>query len=256
MNYVEAAKKAAKEAGEMLLQYQGKEKHVHFKAHRDIATKADKDSETLLHKILIEDGFPEHDFLSEESDFKGGSADYRWIVDPIDGTGNFAHENPLFCVSVGLQHKNEVIAGAIYCPTMDEMFSAEKGKGAFLNGKQVHCSKQDKFFDLLLALEMPPKENIIRRTLLIEKNFALHHRVRTLGSSALDLAYIACGRFDAFISAYLYAWDVAAGIVIAHEAGGEATHHNGKQVDLNSIHFDFAASNGILHKQLIEKIKA
>ncbi|MFH0971151.1 MAG: inositol monophosphatase family protein [Candidatus Micrarchaeota archaeon] len=255
MNYAEVAKKAAKEAGEMLLTYQGREKGVHFKAERDITTKADKASEALLEKILIEDHFPEHDFLSEETPYESKEKEYTWIVDPIDGTGNFAHENPIFCVSVGLRHGNEIVCGAIYSPAMDEMFLAEKGKGAFLNGKKITTSPDKEFYDLLLSVEMAPKENIIRRTLLLEKNLALKHRVRTFGSGAMDLAFVACGRFDAFISAYLYIWDVAAGIVIIREAGGEITHLNGEKIDLGKISFSAAASNGVLHKQLIEKLK-
>lgn len=255
MRHLEIAKKAVKEAGELVLKYQGKEKGVHFKAERDIATKADKESEKLLRKILIEDAFPEHDFLSEETAYEKREFEYRWIVDPIDGTGNFAHENPLFCISVGLQHKDELVLGAIYCPTMDEMFYAETGGGAFLNGKLIHASREREFFDLLLSVEMAPKEQFIRKTLLIEKNLALKHRVRTFGSAALDLAYVACGRFDAFISAYLYIWDVAAGVPILNEAGGQSSHFSGGRLGLDRIHFTFAASNGILHKQLIGKLE-
>lgn len=255
MRYSDVAKKAAKEAGEMLLTYQGKKLKIHQKGKRDFATQADHESEELLRKILIEDNFPRHDFLSEESDFLGSGADYRWIVDPVDGTGNFAHGNPLYCVSVGLMHKNEMVAGAIYSPTSDELYFADKGKGAFLNGKRIKVSKQGEFFDLLLSVEMAPREAMIRKTLLLEKNLALKHRVRTLGSAALDLAYVACGRFDAFISAFLFNWDVAAGIVIINEAGGELTQMDGKRIDPMQISFSAAGSNGILHKKLISKLK-
>ncbi len=255
MHFSEIARKAAKEAGELVLEFQGKEKGCHFKAERDITTAADKKSEALLRKILIEDNFPEHDFLSEETPYVSSKKEYVWIVDPIDGTGNFAHENPLFCVSVGLRKGDEMVAGAIYSPTLREMFCGGKGLGATLNGKKISVSRQAEFYDLLLSVEMAPKENVIRRTLLLEKNLALKHRVRTFGSSALDLAYVACGRFDAFISAYLYIWDVAAGICILEEAGGIASRFGGERINLDDRSFNAAASNGILHRQLLEKLK-
>ncbi len=255
MKFVDVAKNAAREAGDLVLEFKGKEKGIHFKAKRDIATIADKKSEELLHKILIEDNFNDHDFLSEESPFNEHGSNFRWIVDPIDGTGNFAHDNPLFCVSIGLLDGKVPIAGAIYVPTMDEMFSAQIGKGAFLNGKRIFASKQKKFYDLALAVEMPPKENVIRQTLLLEKKLALHHRVRTLGSAAMDLAYVACGRFDAFISAYLYTWDVAGGTAILNEAKGKTSSHDGKTIDLTQKYFNFVASNGPLHSKLLEKLK-
>ncbi|MEK6953800.1 MAG: inositol monophosphatase family protein [Candidatus Micrarchaeota archaeon] len=255
MKYSQIAGRAAREAGELVLGFRGKELGIHFKAERDIATMADKKSEALLQKILIEDNFPSHDFLSEESDFAGAKSDYRWIVDPVDGTGNFAHDNPLFGISIGLMHKEEIIAGAIYLPTLDELYLSDKGKGATLNGKRISVSSQKEFYDLLLCVEMAPKENYIRKTLLLEKNLALKHRVRTLGSAAMDLAFLACGRFDVFISAYLYIWDVAAALSIISEAGGKCSHLNGAKVNPSSTSFDFAASNGVLHPQLIEKLK-
>jgi myo-inositol-1(or 4)-monophosphatase len=255
MDYSNVAKKAALEAGEMVAKLQGTDLRMHAKGPRDFATEADHKSEALLRKIIIEDHFPKHDFLSEESDFIGTDAPFKWIVDPIDGTGNFAHGNPLFCISVGLEHEGEMIAGAIYSPMFQEMFWAQKGKGAFLNGKKITASKQSGFFDLLLSVEMAPREEMIRKTLLLEKSLALKHRVRTLGSAAMDLAYVACGRFDAFISAYLYIWDVAAGIVIIKEAGGNLTFMDGEEIDLKKTSFAAAASNGILHKELIEKLK-
>ncbi|HLC48051.1 MAG TPA: inositol monophosphatase family protein [Candidatus Norongarragalinales archaeon] len=255
MKYAAIAEKAAREAGELVRKYQGKEKGIHFKAERDIATIADKKSEELLRKILIEDNFPEHDFLSEESEFRDAKSEYRWIVDPVDGTGNFAHENPLWGISVGLMHKGEMVAGAVCLPTLDEMFIAEKGKGAFLNGKKIGASSQSEFYDLLLCVEMAPNEEMIRKTLLLEKSLALKHRVRTLGSAAMDLAFLACGRFDVFISAYLYIWDVAAAICIIGEAGGICSRLDGSRIDPLRMSFDFAASNGILHRQLIEKLQ-
>ncbi len=255
MKYVDAARKAAKEAGELVLKFQGKEKVIKYKAERDFATEADKKSEEVLRKILIEDSFPEHDFLSEESDFGKITSDYRWIVDPIDGTGNFTSDNPLFGISVGLKHKEEMIAGAIYLPTFDEMYYAERKGGAFMNGKRIHTSKQKEFYDLLLSVEMAPKEDVIRKTLLLEKSLALKHRVRTLGSTAMDLAFLAAGRFEAFISAYLYIWDVAAAIIIVEEAGGKTSSLKGEKVDLEKVSFDFAACSGQLHSQLIQKLK-
>ncbi|MFH1750313.1 MAG: inositol monophosphatase family protein [Candidatus Micrarchaeota archaeon] len=255
MDYSGIAQKAAREAGELVMEYRGREKGVHFKAERDIATEADRKSEELLRKILIEDNFPDHDFLSEESEFKGAGSEYRWIVDPVDGTGNFAHDNPLYGISVGLMHKNSIIAGAIYLPTLGEMFAAEKGRGATLNGKRIGVSSQNEFYDLLLCVEMAPKEEMIRKTLMLEKNLALKHRVRTLGSAAMDLAFLACGRFDVFISAYLYIWDVAAAMAIIEEAGGKCTQLDGNPIDLQKTNFGFAASNGILHEQLIGLLK-
>lgn len=255
MKYASVAERAAREAGGLVMKYQGKEKGIHFKAERDIATAADKKSEELLRKILIEDNFPSHDFLSEESDFEDAKSEYRWIVDPVDGTGNFAHENPLWGISVGLMHKEEIITGAIFLPTLGEMFIAEKGKGAFLNGKRIGVSGQSEFYDLLLCVEMAPNEGMIRKTLLLEKSLAIKHRVRTLGSAAMDLAFLACGRFDVFISAYLYIWDVAAAMCIINEAGGKFSRLSGQPIDPLSMSFDFAASNGVLHKQLLEKLK-
>jgi myo-inositol-1(or 4)-monophosphatase len=216
----------------------------------NLVTDIDKRSEKMIIE-MIKDRFPDHEIIAEESGATTGSSDYRWIIDPLDGTTNYTHGLPLFCVSIGVEYKSELIAGAIYDPMRDELYSAEKGSGAFLNGKQIHVSSEARLIRSLLITGFP--YNIQENP-----NHALEHfnnftyeaqGIRRLGSAAIDMAYVACGRADGFWEVQLHPWDMAAAIVLIREAGGQVTDFSGKPMDVYTP--NIVASNGKVHAELL-----
>ncbi len=223
---------------------------------KNLVTDCDLESERIILSFLHKT-FPSHGFLSEEAGKEGSnSSEITWVIDPLDGTVNFAYQIPLFTVSIAACRGEEVLAGVVFQPMSEELFVAEKGKGAFLNGKQIHVSKQEDMEEAFLAVGFPydlskdPAKSI--HPLLAFLNQGLP--IRRLGSAALDLSYVASGRFDAFFEADLSPWDVAAGLLLVQEAGGKTSEYNGKKrspLEKKSL----LASNGFLHEQMLNTIQ-
>ena len=191
---------------------------------------------------------------SGEAVVTGGDGEYKWIIDPLDGTTNYAHGYPCFCVTIALEHKGDVVAGVTFDPTRDELFTAEKGRGATLNGKPIRVSSTDELGNALLVTGFPydikHREEFARHL----TEFLLRSRgVRRDGSAAIDLAYVACGRFDGFWEEGLNPWDVAAGKLLIEEAGGTVSYYDGSKYSIYSP--PIAASNGHLHAQMLEVLR-
>ncbi len=239
----DAASAFAREAGAILLQGYGT---VHAPEHKgviDLVTEFDRRSETLL-LARIRERFPDHAILAEESGMHDRSSRFRWMIDPLDGTTNFAHNYPFFCVSIGVECDGELVAGAVYDPTRDELFAAARGAGATRNGAPIHVSAIARIEDALLVSGFPytVRENPEAIMPLFQAFLVRAQGVRRDGSAALNLCYVACGRFDGFWERHLSAWDMAAGVLMVREAGGTVTNMEGEAfaVDRREI----IASNG------------
>lgn len=241
----------ARESGALLNEMFSKKHQIHFKGDINIVTEADKMSENLIIR-KIHHAFPEHGILSEESDAIAGDGKMRWIIDPLDGTTNYAHGYPVFCVSIALEKNGQVILGVIYDPTRNDMFFAEHGEGAFLNGKKLAVSNCSNLSQSLLATGFPydireSKENNLDYFNSMAVNV---QAIRRAGAAALDLAYLAAGRFDGFWELKLKPWDTAAGCLMVEEAGGVISDISGNPWNLQSP--DILASNGLIHDQMIK----
>jgi myo-inositol-1(or 4)-monophosphatase len=243
----------AREAGALLMEYFDKHIKIEYKGEADLVTAADRKSEALIRE-RIRAQWPGHDVLGEEGGLRDTGSEYRWYVDPLDGTTNFAHGFPVFCVSMALQHKNEMIAGLCYDPTRDELFTAEHGKGAYLNGQRIHISKVDKLVESLVGTGFPSHKRHKNPNIHFYHQITLRsHGVRRAGSAALDLCSVASGRLDGFWEFNLNPWDTAAGVLIVEEAGGRVTDFSGGQFQLNSR--ETLASNGLVHDALIHEFQ-
>jgi len=256
-SFVPAMSAIAREAGALLMQYFHQGLKIEYKGDADLVTAADRASETLIRE-RIRAQFPSHDVLGEEQGLKDSGSEYRWYVDPLDGTTNFAHGYPVFCVSMALEHRangdGERIAGVVYDPTRDEMFTAEKGKGAQLDGKTIHVSKAAQLKECLLATGFPSHKRHKNPNIHFYHQITLRtHGVRRAGSAALDLCNVACGRFDGFWEFNLNPWDTAAGVLIVEEAGGKVSRYDGSAFELNSR--ETLASNGLVHDALLHEFK-
>ena len=221
----------------------------------DLVTEADLEGERTFRAIVHED-FPDHAVLGEESASSEGSARarFRWIVDPLDGTTNFAHGLGLFCVSIALEIDGRVELAVVFDPVAQELFTAERGLGARLNGRPVRVSDRAQLVDALLCTGFPYsiRERRAAQVAVFAALLGRAQAVRRLGSAALDLCFVAAGRFDAFWEEQLHAWDVAAGSLIVEEAGGVVTDYDAGPLDLNRG--QIVASNGRLHRALLEVI--
>ena len=241
----------AREAGALLMTHFARRVMIEYKGDVDLVTEADRSSEALL-LDRISAAFPRHDVIGEEGTRREMGSDYRWFVDPLDGTTNFAHGFPVFCVSLGLQHRGEVVAGVIYDPTRDELFAAEKGSGAYLNQRRMHVSKTDKLVESLLGTGFPSHKRHKNPNIHFYHQITLRsHGVRRAGSAALDLANVASGRFDGFWEFNLNPWDLAAGVLLVEEAGGQVTGFQGQPFHVHDR--DVAASNGRIHAELLHE---
>lgn len=229
-----------------------------MKGDIDLLTTTDKKCEDTIKK-LIKKHFPSHTILAEESSADGridtAPANYKWIIDPIDGTTNFYHSFPQCCTSIGIEKDGEIIMGGIIDPMRDELFFAEKGKGARLNGKRIRVSSHKKLSDSLLITGFPyDRRKRIDFYLRFLKVFIMQcHGVRRMGAAALDFCYIACGRADGYWEYNLKPWDVAAGSLIVEEAGGKVTDFKNKA--FNVYQSELLASNGIIHSEMIKVIQ-
>ncbi|MDZ4164695.1 MAG: inositol monophosphatase family protein [Smithellaceae bacterium] len=249
-SYRNFAVSLAREAG-LLLKKRLHEIHtVDFKGEINIVTEADLMSEELI-LSRITARYPDHDILSEESPGTVKGSEYRWIIDPLDGTTNYAHGYPVFSVSIALEIGGEVCLGVVYNPMLGEMFVAEKGRGAFLNRRRLSVSIQDNLTRCLLATGFPydirtNKNNNIK---YFNRLVLSCQAVRRAGSAALDIAYVAAGRFDGFWELKLMPWDMAAGMLLVREAGGMVTDMEGQPYSLTSP--NVIASNGIIHREML-----
>ncbi len=253
-NYMEVAVRAARAAGELQRERLWSELHVEYKGEINLVTEVDKACEELV-VAMIREAFPDHDVLAEENDYTTTGAGCKWIIDPLDGTTNYAHGFPWFAVSIALEVRGEVQLGVIYHPMRDELFTAVKGKRAFLNGWPLHVSRREPLKNALLATGFP-----YDRTRDNENNFAhfedfqmAARAVRRFGAAALDLAYVAAGRLDGYWECKLKPWDVAAGKLLVEEAGGRVTNHLGKEYSVYDHRI--VASNSLIHDEMLGVLK-
>jgi myo-inositol-1(or 4)-monophosphatase len=250
LTFIETAAGIAREAGALVAELLNR--HVGFerKGEFDLVTEADRSSERLIVERL-RSHFPAHSIVAEEGGGQEGSSEYRWYVDPLDGTTNFAHGFPMFSVTLGLERAGELIAGVVFDPLRNEMFTAESGSGAYLNSRRIHVTNTENIKDCLMATGFPSR----KRSQDVNVHFfyqlaMLSHGVRRAGSAAMDLAYVACGRLDVFWEFGLNPWDMAAGILLIREAGGACSNMRGGALDLRGPHI--LADNGAVHQTVLD----
>ena len=252
---IERVSEIARGAGRIQMEHRGEIRRVEYKGDNDIVTDVDKRCEEYIVKGLGE-LFPDDDILAEEGSNKGGKGGRRWIIDPLDGTVNYTHGFPFFAVSIGLEQHGDLTLGVIFDPNRDELFTATKGHGAFVNGERISMSKEATLDRSLLATGFAYSA---RRETGFDNldhfaSFAKRSRaVRRPGSAAIDLAWLACGRIDGFWELYLKPWDMAAGVCIIREAGGLVTSFDGSPYDLYGT--EILASNGRIHDEMMDILK-
>jgi myo-inositol-1(or 4)-monophosphatase len=247
--FVPQVEAIAREAGALLLHYFKQRVKIEYKGDVDLVTVADRSSEKLIVE-RVRAAWPDHDIVGEEGTRQETGAEYRWYIDPLDGTTNFAHGYPVFCVSMGLERRGEMVAGVLYDPTRDELFAAEKGKGAFLNGEPMRVSQTKRLAESLLGTGFPSFKRHKNPNIHFYHQLTLHsHGVRRAGSAALDLANVACARYDGFWELNLNPWDTSAGTLLVTEAGGVVTRFDGSPFRIDSK--ETLASNGLLHDELM-----
>lgn len=265
-SFTAVAVNSAAKAGEWIKSKLGEFSNLSTKASsRDLVTEVDKGAEAMIRNLILTH-FPDHSFLGEEGVEPGAEglrqalltasdAEYLWIVDPIDGTTNFVHGFPFFSVSIALAHKGEVIVGVVYDPSRDELFVAEKGKGAYLRGKRMSVSKEDKLSDCLLATGFPGSEDLAYQQNMngIQALVPQVRNLRTTGSAALHLAYVAAGRLSGFYEVGLSPWDMAAGALLVQESGGLISDTLGNPYSLQVR--NVVATNGVVHNGLLQVLK-
>jgi myo-inositol-1(or 4)-monophosphatase len=257
-SFLRAMSAIAREAGALLMHHFHQHLKIEYKGEADLVTAADRAAEILIRE-RIRQQWPTHDVLGEEQGLSDQGSEYRWYVDPLDGTTNFAHGFPVFCVSIALEHhaiehKGQRIAAVIYDPTRDELFSAEQGRGAQLNGESIHVSKTAALKESLLATGFPSQKRHKNPNIYFYHQITLHsHGVRRAGSAALDLCNVAAGRFDGFWEFNLNPWDTAAGVLIVEEAGGKVTRFDGSPFEISSR--ETVASNGLIHEALLREFE-
>jgi myo-inositol-1(or 4)-monophosphatase len=252
--FVPAMAEIAREAGALLMGYFHRRVKVEYKGDVDLVTEADRASEALITR-RIRERWPEHNIMGEEGTRTEQGSEYRWYVDPLDGTTNFAHAYPVFCVSLGLEHKDARVAAVVFDPTRDEMFTAQKGGGAFLNGQPIRVSAVSDLGECLVATGFPSHKRHKNPNIFFYHQITLKtHGVRRAGSAALDLCNVASGRFDGFWEFNLNPWDTAAGVLILEEAGGRVTRFDGQPFRIDSR--ETLASNGRVHEALLKEFQA
>ena len=251
------AEQIAREAGALIKGYSERGVTMEYKGDVDLVTVADRESEALIKRRLVE-AFPEHGIYGEEGTRERLGGEFRWYVDPLDGTTNFAHGFPVFCVVLGLERRGvglrededgEMVAGVIYDPLRDECFVAERGKGAWLNGRRIFVSKTRTLQEALTGTGFPSQKRHDSPNVHFYQEVTLRsHGVRRAGSAALDLAYVACGRLDGYWEFKLNPWDTSAGYLLVEEAGGTVTHFDGGKFTLDSR--EVLATNGLIYTEM------
>ena len=245
---------AAQKAGDLLVAMSSGDLKVEYKGAIDLVTQADRVAEALIVKLLRKQ-FPGDDIMTEESDQERTGSDRRWIIDPLDGTTNYAHRFPFWCVSIAFEFKGQVVLGAIYNPNLNELFTARKGIGAWMNGNKIKVSSQSVLKKSLLATGFPYDVHYSRKDNLdnFRKFIKRAQAVRRPGSAALDLAFVACGRFDGFWEMKLKTWDMAAASLMVAEAGGKLSGFKGQKFSIYVP--ECLATNGKIHREMIEVLK-
>ena len=253
-DYLEAALTAAREAGQMLRENICVSREISYKGEVDLVTNFDKQSQQMIFESLSK-SFPDHDFLAEEGLDQDKGGDFRWVFDPLDGTTNYAHRFPVFSVSIALEWKGQLVCGVVYDPMRDEAFSGIKNKGACLNGKKIKVSEVDDLNRSLLATGFPydlresNKNNIAHFNNFLTRAQA----IRRCGSAAMDLCYVACGRFDGFWELKLKPWDVAAAALIVQEAGGRLSDFQDNEFSIFSQ--ETLGTNRLIHRQMLDVLR-
>jgi myo-inositol-1(or 4)-monophosphatase len=244
------AEDAAQKAGDVLRSFHGKELNTRKKGVIDLVTEADTASEKVILETILTT-FPHHSILAEESGRKIGDERFHWVIDPLDGTTNFAHRLGLYAVSIAFAFEGEEVVGIVLAPASGEMFSAVKGNGARLNGSPIGVSRAGTLADSLLVTGFPynARERITPLISRFRECILAAQGIRRLGSAALDLCYVACGRFEGFWEENLKPWDTAAGVLIAREAGGRVTNFTGAQYNIEMQ--EILATNGLIHNEMI-----
>lgn len=249
-NYVEVAARIAREAGALVEDFRQQKIGFELKGDADLVTAADRASEELITRRLREE-FPDHSIVAEEGNNTFKTSGYRWYVDPVDGTTNFAHGFPVFNVTLALERDGELIAGVVFDSTRNEMFAAEKSGGAYLNGERMSVSKAGRIEDALYSTGFPSRKRHLNVNIHFYYQLAMiSHGVRRTGSAAIDLAYVACGRLDGFWEFGLNPWDMAAGKLLIEEAGGTVTDMHGAPHVLISKHI--LTTNTHIHAETVE----
>jgi len=245
-SYLDTAVDIASEASALLTEFARNRPAFELKGEHDLVTAADRASEKFIVERL-QAAYPTHHIMAEEGGETMGSSEYRWYVDPLDGTTNFAHGFPVYNVTLALEHKGELVAGVIADPTRNEVFTAERGSGAFLNGDRIHVSKAANLSVALAGTGFPSRKRHRNVNIhFFHQVSMLTHGVRRAGAAALDLAYIACGPLDMFWEFSLNPWDIAAGVLLIREAGGQVSDMRGAPAKLNGE--NILADNGLLHE--------
>ncbi len=259
--YLSTCEEAVRAGGSVIQDWVGRFA-VRKKGPADLVTQADLASQQEIRRIVL-DAFPDHCLLGEEADssqilpgsqIPSGRAEYRWIVDPLDGTTNYVHQVPHYCVSLGLERDGDLLVGAVFDPVGDECYTASRGGGAYLNGEEIHSSPVSELSEALAAVGFPPNVTMSSPDLLVFLEAVQRcQAIRRTGSAALNLCYVAAGRFDVFWSFATKIWDVAAGALIVREAGGAITSPEGGDFVLEEARF-LAAANRSLHAELLELV--
>jgi myo-inositol-1(or 4)-monophosphatase len=249
-NFLETAADIAREAGAIVSSFGERKIGFELKGDYDLVTEADRSSERLIVERL-RTHFPTHSIVAEEGGGSEGTSEYRWYVDPLDGTTNFAHGFPAYNVTLAVEKSGDLIAGVIFDPVRNEMFTAERGSGAYLNNHRIHVSKAPGINAALIATGFPSRKRHLDINVHFYYQLAMQsHGVRRAGSAALDLAYVACGRLDAFWEFRLNPWDIAAGVLLVREAGGTCSDMHGGPLEMRGPHI--LADNTLLHAPLVE----
>jgi len=253
-DFITVARDAALKAGRILRENIHGLREITYKGDINLVTEMDVRSERTIVEML-HGAFPDHGVVAEEETKLCNASGYTWVIDPLDGTTNYAHGYPCFAVSIALKHEEDVILGVVYDPMRDELFVAQKGLGAYLNGKQINVSAVDTLIKSLLATGFPYDRKVSDKNNLsyFYDLLMASQEVRRDGSAALDLCYVAAGRLDGFWELKLKPWDVAAGSLVVNEAGGLVSDLSGNRFDIHAE--EILASNGRIHRQMIKVLQ-
>jgi myo-inositol-1(or 4)-monophosphatase len=247
-NFTDVAIQVAREAGEILREEFARPPEITYKGDVDLVTQADRRSEERIVARLAKT-FPDHSIAAEEGSGPERPSEFRWHVDPLDGTTNFAHGYPCFCVSIALAREKTLLAAVIYNPISDELYAAARGEGSTLNGSKIHVSRVPALATSLLCTGFPVHKRLANPNMHYYWDFTLRsHGVRRDGSAALDLACVAAGRFDGFWEFGLHKWDTAAGVLLVQEAGGRVSDFHGNPYELGGP--VILATNGLIHEEM------
>jgi len=253
--FVQSAEEACRLAGKLQLEGLKKARQIEFKGSINLVTDVDKACEKVI-VDLLQGRFPHHDILAEEGSGRRKDSEYKWVIDPLDGTTNYAHGYRLFCISIALEYRGEIVVGAVYEPNRDEMFLAEKSAGASLNGEKIRVSEIAELNHAMLATGFAYNVREAKNNNLdhFEKMLMKAQAIRRDGVAAIDLCYIADGRYDGFWELNLFPWDVAAGLLMIQEAGGIVTDFRGKPFDIYSK--EILASNARIHPEMVQVLSS